>query len=224
MLSSSLELQSRAIVPGSIRLVFAIIYSLFLGYGITVGTALYGAMDPNATNATTCQNPINSYWNFLLVPLYVLFACFTVQAKYKQMPVMVAIAFAGYIVNFYANKKFSSSAPIAYTFGALAVGVLANLYSRLRHGVAAAVLLPAIYVQVPGSLAASGAITTALQTASTLIRGGESTDTNGNALNAISFNVAAQMIQIAIGITVGLFMSALLVYPLGKKRSGLWTL
>lgn len=32
------------------------------------------------------------------------------------------------------------------------------------------------------------------------------------------------MIQIAIGITVGLFMSALLVYPMGKKRSGLWTL
>ena len=47
---------------------------------------------------------------------------------------------------------------------------------------------------------------------------------NSNGLNAISFNVAAQMIQIAIGITVGLFMSALIVYPLGKKRSGLWTL
>jgi uncharacterized membrane protein YjjP (DUF1212 family) len=55
VLSSALELQSRAIVPGSIRLVFAIIYSLFLGYGITVGTALYGAMDPNATNETVCR-------------------------------------------------------------------------------------------------------------------------------------------------------------------------
>ncbi|KAL5411098.1 hypothetical protein PMIN04_010384 [Paraphaeosphaeria minitans] len=224
VLSASLELQSRAIVPGSIRLIYAIIYSLFLGYGITVGTALYGAMDSNATNATTCQDPLNSYWNFLLVPLYVLFACHTVQAKYKQMPVMIAIAFSGYIVNFYANMKFSSSAPIAYTFGAFAVGVLANLYSRLRHGVAAAVLLPAVYVQVPGSLAASGAITTALQTASSLIKGGDSTSDNSNSLNAISFNVAAQMIQIAIGITVGLFMSALLVYPMGKKRSGLWTL
>ncbi|KAF2451060.1 DUF1212-domain-containing protein [Karstenula rhodostoma CBS 690.94] len=225
VLSAALELQSRAIVPGSIRLVYAIIYSLFLGYGITVGTALYGAMDPNATNATTCQAPLNSYWNFLLVPLYVLCACHTVQAKYKQMPVMIAIAFSGYIVNFYANMKFSSSAPIAYTFGAFAVGVLANLYSRLRHGVAAAVLLPAVYVQVPGSLAASGAITTALQTASSLIRGVADTATdNSYSLNAISFNVAAQMIQIAIGITVGLFMSALLVYPMGKKRSGLWTL
>ncbi|KAF1829955.1 DUF1212-domain-containing protein [Decorospora gaudefroyi] len=225
VLCSALELQSRAIVPGSIRLVFAIIYSLFLGYGITVGTAIYGAMDSNATNSTQCQDPLNPYWNFLFVPLYVFFTTFTVQAKYKQMPAMIVIAFAGYIVNFYANKKFSSSAPIAYTFGAFTIGVLANLYSRLRHGVAAAVLLPAVYVQVPGSLASSGSINSALKTASALIRDqGATTDTTTDSLNAIVFNVAASMIQIAIGITVGLFMAALLVYPLGKRRSGLWTL
>jgi uncharacterized membrane protein YjjP (DUF1212 family) len=241
VLCSALELQSRAIVPGSIRLVFAIIYSLFLGYGITVGTAIYGAIDPNATNSTQCKDPLNPYWNFLFVPLYVFFTTFTVQAKYKQMPAMIIIAFAGYVVNFYANMKFSSSAPIAYTFGAFTIGVLANLYSRLRHGVAAAVLLPAVYVQVPGSLASSGSINSALRTASALIKGsagaadvsafgslhGATTNTpqtTTDSLNAIVFNVAASMIQIAIGITVGLFMAALLVYPMGKRRSGLWTL
>jgi uncharacterized YccA/Bax inhibitor family protein len=50
-----------------------------------------------------------------------------------------------------------------------------------------------------------------------------STD-NLNALNSISFNFAGGMIQIAIGITVGLFLAALVVYPFGKRRSGLWTL
>ena len=157
-------------MPGSIRLVFAIIYSLFLGYGITVGTAIYGAIDPNATTDTECHAPLNPYWNFLFVPLYVFFTTFTVQAKYKQMPAMIIIATCGYTVNFFANMKFSSSAPIAYTFGAFTIGILANLYSRLRHGVAAAVLLPAVYVQVPGSLASSGSIRSALNTASALIR------------------------------------------------------
>ena len=262
VLSSALELQSRAIVPGSIRLVFAIIYSLFLGYGITVGTAIYGAIDPNATNAQTCTAPLDKHWNFLFVPLYIFFVTFTgmapslsplapsthlqnvsdiiqVQAKYKQMPAMIIIATAGYTVNFFASMKFSSSAPIAYTFGAFTVGVLANMYSRVRHGVAAAVLLPAVYVQVPGSLASSGAIDSALTTASALIKGATDADVSYPALlhlglsansrqttsgNSIVFNVAASMIQIAIGITVGLFMAALLVYPMGKKRSGLWTL
>ena len=164
------ELQSHQIAAGSIRMVYAIIYSLFLGYGITVGAALYGAIDPNATTETVCQNTLDTYWNFLFVPLYVFFTTFTVQAKWTQMPVMIAIAQAGYVVNFYTSKKFSASAPIAYTFGAFTIGVLANLYSRIRHGVAAIVLLPAVYVQVPGSLASSGAIVSGLQTATQLIK------------------------------------------------------
>ncbi|ETS86310.1 hypothetical protein PFICI_00138 [Pestalotiopsis fici W106-1] len=224
VLSSALELHSKAIVPGSIRMVYAIIYSLFLGYGITVGTALYGAVDPDAVSSTTCQNPLSKYWAFLLVPFYIFFLLFTVQAKWKQMPVMILIALAGYAVNFYTSQKFAASAPIAYTFGAFVIGILANLYSRVRHDVAAAILLPAVYVQVPGSLASSGAITVGLKTATLLTQTNGTDSTDSTQLNALAFNFAASMIQIAIGITVGLFGSALLIYPLGKRRSGLWTL
>ncbi|KAI1325162.1 hypothetical protein F5Y16DRAFT_378521 [Xylariaceae sp. FL0255] len=224
VLSSALELQSKAIVPGSIRLVYSIIYSAFLAYGITVGTTLYGAIDNNAVTSTTCQNPLSSYWNFLFVPLYLFFVTFTVQAKLTQMPAMIAIAMVGYTVNFFTSSRFAASASIAYTFGAFAVGVLANLYSRLRHGVAAAVLLPAVYVQVPGSLASSGAITSGLQIAAQLTNTSDPNASQDTQLNTVVFNVAASMIQIAIGITVGLLMSALIVYPFGKRRSGLWTL
>ncbi|KAI0880137.1 DUF1212-domain-containing protein [Annulohypoxylon maeteangense] len=231
VLCSALELQSRALVPGSIRMVYAIIYSLFLGFGITVGTALYGLMDPKATSATTCLNPIPTYYRFLFVPLFTMCLAFVNQAKWKQMPVMVVIAFAGHVVNFFSSPKFAASPQIANTLGAFTVGVLANLYSRLRHGVAAAALLPAIFVQVPSGLAATGSLLSGLSTAnelnnSTEVVNGTSTVTidNSQPLDTIVFNVAASMIQIAIGITVGLFLSALVVYPLGKRRSGLWTL
>ena len=60
---------------------------------------------------------------------------------------MLVIAFTGYIVNKFSAKRFSSNAQIAQTLGALAVGVLGNFYSRLQHGLAAAALLPAIFVQ-----------------------------------------------------------------------------
>ncbi|KAI0025437.1 hypothetical protein F4780DRAFT_721024 [Xylariomycetidae sp. FL0641] len=224
ILSAALELQSKAIIPGSIRMVYSIIYSLFLGYGITVGTALYGAMDRTATMQPGCANAPNPYYNFIWVPLYVFFALFTVQAKFSQMPAMMVIAFAGYVVNFWSSRLFAASAPIAYTFSAFAIGILANLYSRLRHGVAAAVLLPAVYLQVPGGLAASGAISGGLHTAAKLAHSDKSADPQDAQLNAIVFNVAATMIQVAIGVTVGLFLAALVVYPLGKRRSGLWTL
>ncbi|KAI1422809.1 hypothetical protein F5Y12DRAFT_577373 [Xylaria sp. FL1777] len=226
VLSSALELHSKAMVPGAIRLVYSIIYSLFLVYGITVGTALYGAIDSNAVTETSCQTPLSSYWNFLFVPLYIVFIAFTVQAKWTQMPAMVLIALAGYTVNFFTSQRFAASPSIAYTFGAFTVGVLANLYSRIRHGVAAAVLLPAVYIQVPGGLASTGAITSGLKIASDLTNstGTATSDTDNAQLNAAVFNVAASMIQISIGITVGLLISALIVYPMGKRRSGLWTL
>lgn len=182
VLCSALELQSKSMVAGSVRMVYAVIYSLFLGYGITVGTALYGAIDPNAASESTCREPLAKHWNFLFIPLYAFFSTIMVQAKWKQMPVMILIATAGYAVNFWSSQKFSASAPIAYTFGAFTIGVLANLYSRLRHGVAAAALLPAVYCQVPGSLASSGAVTSAICISQSLANeaGSEVCDTSNN--------------------------------------------
>ncbi|KAH8734222.1 hypothetical protein BGZ61DRAFT_411474 [Ilyonectria robusta] len=228
VLCSALELQSRAIIPGSIRIVYAIIYSLLLGFGITVGAALYGLIDNNATSATTCEDPLPSFWGFIFVPLFVICISILYQAKWRQMPVMVLIASAGYIVNYFSSIKFAASPQISNTFGALAVGVLANLYSRIRHGVAAATLIPAIFTQVPGGLASTGGLLTGLQTANMLTNSSSSdnsttTTAETESLNTVVFDVAASMIQIAIGIAVGLFISALLVYPLGKRRSGLFS-
>ncbi|KAK2055157.1 DUF1212-domain-containing protein [Colletotrichum caudatum] len=230
VLCSALELQSRAIVPGSIRIVYAIIYSLFLGFGITIGAVLYGMFDSNAVSTTSCTDPIPGYYQFIFVPLFVLCISILYQAKWRQMPVMLLVAFAGYVVNYFSSIRFSAAPQVANTLGALTVGVLANLYSRLRHGVAAATLIPAIFTQVPGGLASTGGLLSGLRTANALtnsthaVNGTSSVQySEGEPLNTVVFNVAASMIQIAIGIAVGLFISALIIYPLGKRRSGLFS-
>jgi uncharacterized membrane protein YjjP (DUF1212 family) len=289
VLCASLELQSRLIVAGSVRMVYAIIYSLFLGFGITLGTAFYGLIDSNATSATQCQRPISSYWNFLFVPLFAFSLAIISQAKWRQIPVMVLLAFAGYLTSFYSSKRFSSSPEISSTLGAFVIGVLANFYSRMGHRVenwtldvwedhvqprwqamrkrifesstardtpsaiedgvaaaatapmtrvrkigyslAAAAMLPAIFVQVPGGLSVNGSLVSGIASANQITGHGYISPTvvNGTSfgsptggLNTVIFNVAASVIQIAIGITVGLFLSAVVVYPFGKKRSGLF--
>ncbi|KAI1269423.1 DUF1212-domain-containing protein [Xylariaceae sp. FL1019] len=243
VLSAALELQSRALVPGSIRLVYAIIYSLFLGFGITVGITLYGLIDPNATSDTECINPMldtdsdskTKYVAFVFVPIFTVCLAIVNQAHWKQMPVMVVISFAGYIVNFWSSPVFEACPQIANTLGAFTVGILANLYSRIRHGVAVAALLPAIFVQVPSGLAASGSLLSGLNAANAITHSNDtingtttgttaSTSTVSDDANNVVYNVAGSMIQIAIGITLGLFLSTLLIYPFGKRRSGLWTL
>ncbi|KAF4839811.1 Uncharacterized UPF0442 protein [Colletotrichum siamense] len=228
-LCSALELQSRAIVPGSIRIVYAVIYSLFLGFGITIGTAIYGLIDENAVSTTTCENQIPTYLTFIFVPLFVVCIAILYQAKWRQMPVMLVVAFAGYMVNYFSGLRFSAAPQVANTLGALTVGVLANLYSRVRHGVAAATLIPAIFTQVPGGLASTGGLLSGLTTANKItnsthsVNGTSSVTYDSTEMNSVVFNVAASMIQIAIGIAVGLFLSSLIIYPLGKRRSGLFS-
>ena len=160
------------------------------------------------------------------MPLFVVCISILYQAKWRQMPVMLFIACSGYIVNYFSGKRFSVAPQIANTLGAFTVGVLANLYSRLRHGVAAATLIPAIFTQVPGGLASTGGLLSGLKTANAInnkSENGTSTEITSDVINSVVFDVAASMIQIAIGIAVGLFMSALVVYPLGKRRSGLFS-
>ncbi|ODA77798.1 hypothetical protein RJ55_06400 [Drechmeria coniospora] len=292
VLCSSLELQSHNIVAGSVRMVHAMIYTLFLGYGITIGASLYGMMDANATSDIHCRDPLDSPWYLLFVPAFTLCLCVINQAQWKQTPVMTVMALAGFCVNSYTSRYFEGNGQISNMLGALAVGILANLYSRLgRHvenawldfeewwrfrlrprfarkrssdadawslpsrttttdtesgapwsekatraprkvgySLAAAAMLPAIWVQVPSGLAAGGSLLAGITSADLINRNSSSTPgavetsakTVGN-LDGTAFNVLFSVIQVAIGISVGLFMSALIVYPLGKRRSGLFS-
>ena len=232
VLCGALELQSRNIVAGSVRMVYAIIYSLFLGFGITIGTSFYGGMDRHATSETVCQSPISGYWKFFFVPPFTICLIVINQGRLMQMPVMVLISLAGYVVNFFSSLKFPSNVQVSQTLGALAIGLMGNLYSRFWRGLSAAALLPAIFVQVPSGLAASGSLISGLTSANQITNGTNGTTTVSNGtqagsgaidINSTVFNVGYSMIQVAIGITVGLFMSALIVYPFGKRRSGLFS-
>ena len=228
VLCSSLELQSRNVVAGSVRMVYAVLYSLFLGFGITIGTSFYGGFDKDATSMTTCSNEMPNWFKWIFVPPFTLCIVIISQAKLKQMPMMIIIAFIGYFVNFWSAKRFSSNVQISNTLGALAIGLLGNLYSRVRHGLAAAALIPAIFVQVPSGLSAGASLVSGITSANEITNNTNSTATvsspvSGVDVNSMVFNVAYSIINVATGITVGLFLSALIVYPFGKKRSGLFS-
>ncbi|KAJ5683543.1 hypothetical protein N7462_006708 [Penicillium macrosclerotiorum] len=229
VLCSSLELQSHQMIAGSIRMVYAIIYSLFLGYGITVGTTIYGLMDTNATSSTTCSS-LNIYGSeyarkFPFVAIYAVFLAIVNHGKWKQMPVMVFIAVSGYVTNYFSTTKLGSNSEVANTVGAFTIGVLGNLYSRLWHGHAATAILPGIFVLVPSGLASSGALISGIKYADEVrqnIQNGNSSATSSSSDTSVA-SLGFGMIQVAIGITVGLFIAALVVYPYGKRRTGLFS-
>ncbi|KAJ4417077.1 hypothetical protein N0V85_002013 [Neurospora sp. IMI 360204] len=305
VLCASLELQSHSMISGSVRMVYALIYSLFLGYGITIGSVIYGYMDHNAVSAVHCRigpewyskRPDQNYYILFVLP-FTLCLCAINQAKFKQLPVMVVISLASYCVNSFSSRYFSGNTTLSNTLGALCIGVLANLYSRMGrvvqnkfldiwekifepriarlkgnhrrlysteggsnnsfrkdpdpemglpaekpaaalhkharkigYGLAAAAMLPAIFVQVPSGLAVSGSLLSGVASADQITRN-ETLSADGQTvtagtqtadLNSTAFNVLFSVIQVAISISVGLSLSALIVYPFGKRRSGLFS-
>lgn len=233
VLCSSLELQSHQIIAGSIRMVYAIIFSLFLGYGITVGTTVYGLMDKGAVSDITCpkdgafQNPYVQRFPF--VAIMTVWLLIINQGKWKQLPPMTIIALCGYTTNYFSTKRLGSNSQVANTVGAFTIGIMGNLYSRLWHGHAATAILPGIFILVPSGLAATGTLISGVQSADEIrhnVSSKESASTApgaGLASASSVFSLGFGMIQVAIGITIGLFIAALIVYPYGKRRSGLFS-
>ncbi|CDK27613.1 unnamed protein product [Kuraishia capsulata CBS 1993] len=225
ILCGSLELQSRNLVAGAVRMFYAIIYSLFLGFGITLGAALYGWIDHGATSETVCStaHQISPWYRFLLVPMFAIGLALVNQARWQQLPPMVIIAGGAYVVSYFSGLHFSNATEFTSAIGAFMCGLLANLYSRIRKGVAVTAMLPAIFVIVPSGIASQGSLLSGINTANEIVNSTTgSTTTSTSSSSTLSFGVV--MIQVSIGISVGLFAATIAIYPLGKKRTGLFTL
>ena len=163
-------------------------------------------------------------WRILFVPLFATCLGLINQAKWRQLPIMIIIAGIGYIGSYFAGKHFSNVTEFTACIGAFIVGICGNLYSRIWKGVAVSAMLPAIFVQVPSGIASKSSLISGLQTADKITNrnGTEETTTTTDSTSSLSFG--ATMVEVSIGISVGLFAAALFVYPFGKKGTGLFTL
>ena len=242
-------------------MVYALIFSLFLGYGITIGTALFGLFNKEMPD-TSCTSTIPNKLRVIFVTMFTFWwvitfspsmsttervcvcldqlthhASFSLiiinQGKMRHVPCMVVLATGGYLINTLTAPFFPGNAQISNTLAAFVIGIVANLYSRVS-GVrpSSVLLLPAIFVLVPSGLAASGSLVSGVRAAGEIV----APDRNGNGttprttldsgedkspLDSVVFHVGYSMIQVAIAITVGLFLSTLVLYCRSKKRSGL---
>ncbi|KAH3900654.1 related to Pheromone-regulated membrane protein 10 [Saccharomycodes ludwigii] len=222
ILCGSLELQSRNLVAGSVRMFYAIIYSLFLGFGITLGAALFGWLYKGASNETTCSKNVSDWYRFLFVPMFSICLGLINQARWIQLPVMTLISCTGYVVTYWSGKHFSNATEFTSAMAAFVIGILGNLYSRVFKGLAVSAILPAIFVQVPSGIASKSSLLSGVQVANNIVNSTSSAANESDLSSSMSFGVT--MIEVSIGISVGLFASTLVVYPFGKKRTGLFTL
>ncbi|KAH9056914.1 hypothetical protein EDB87DRAFT_1833333 [Lactarius vividus] len=263
ILISALELTSRNILCGSVRLIYAIIYTFFLGFGLTIGSdisilfvnhkgydslgviknglqadVMHGTFTAhNASNSTTQPsftgtfgflNATNSHvsrgcyrdpgwpwyrqpfpwWTmFFLVPLYSTCSSLSNLQSFRssRLPIMVIFSCCSYTANKASNWFLADKGALAPAAGALVIGLLGNIYSRWSRGTAFTSMVTGVLFLVPSGLAQAGGLT-------------------GNYDSSVqqyysSFTLGLRMIQVAIGVTIGLFVSQSLIYAFSATSS-----
>ncbi|EPQ27914.1 uncharacterized protein PFL1_04658 [Pseudozyma flocculosa PF-1] len=225
VLSGSLELQAKNLIAGSVRMVYAIIYSLFLGFGLSIGVSiwdLFRGVSDGSQPYDICRHPTDKGWwrkdvpeifALLTTPGYSIALSLRNQVKVnrKEFPVMVLIACAGWASNHFSAKSpaLSGRQDITAALGSLVVGLAANIYGRVFDGRSFVVAVPGILYQLPSGLS---------NTNGGGILGFANTDNTTTSYSTSGFGVASSLVETALGLTVGLFTSTVISYLFGGRK------
>lgn len=130
-----MELSSRYMISGSVRMFYSLIYCLFLGFGLSIGSNLWDVFKeppPGDLKMGYCH-PATEPWRWVLFPLLAIGFNIQLYAIPKQWPVMIVCSSVGYAVSEFAGLYWPHSLHIAAALSAFVVGLLGNIYERLTH-------------------------------------------------------------------------------------------
>jgi uncharacterized membrane protein YjjB (DUF3815 family) len=153
--SGIIELASRNLISGVVRMVYSIVYCFLLGYGISMGSGLWATFDPAATSASTseCVGDIPSQWyNFLFVFLFAFSYTIYLKARPNRWIPMFVVSAIGYMVNFSLTKWTSAPQQVVQFVPAFVVGLLGNLMHKFTGKMSFDAVLLGVFFLVPGSL------------------------------------------------------------------------
>ncbi|KAJ2960086.1 hypothetical protein NQZ79_g4462 [Umbelopsis isabellina] len=206
MTSAIIEVASRSWISGIIRMVYAILYAFLLGYGLSLGENVYLTIDPGvgASNPDTCPNQPSKWFYFLLVPLFSITYCVYLRALPRRWLLMSIVACAGYATSFALSNYVNTSQQVVQLVPAFVVGVLGNGWTKWKKQMSFDAILLGAFFLVPGSIG--------LRSGLAVFSGTDSGQ---------GMTMAINMIQAAMGITVGLFLSTLCFYPRGTQHTPL---
>ncbi|KAG0743986.1 hypothetical protein G6F57_006067 [Rhizopus arrhizus] len=168
---SIIELISRQLVSGVIRMVYAIIYAFLLGYGIEMGSQMFSTIDPESVSAqgvakacrdaslsNTCRAIISKWFYFLTVPLFAVTYCIFLRARPPRWPVMILVAATGFVVTYALACYTSAPSQVLQVVPAFVVGLLGNVLSKMTGKMHLDAVILGIFYMVPGSLGLKAAL------------------------------------------------------------------
>ncbi|KAF9175071.1 hypothetical protein BGX21_009324 [Mortierella sp. AD011] len=194
-----MELSSRNIVSGAVKMFYALMYAFFLGFGLTIGADLwdYFTGASAVASASACQHPISRWWYFIVYPAVSASINIVFNAHPRQWLGMTSVTAVGFVVTLF----FKTGPQINAAVAAFAVGISGQLYGRLTGQLSYVPLLSGVLILVPGSVGVRGILA---------IIGNDPSQ---------GLTFVLTMIHVSVAITLGVFCSALIWYPFWRKST-----
>ncbi|KAK7061938.1 pheromone-regulated membrane protein 10 [Favolaschia claudopus] len=246
ILTSSLELASKNIVCGSVKMVYALIYTLFLGFGLQIGSDFYLLLDPSSRrdlyNVVEMLNPVTTLtgtwtadnrtaanssipptgtWAFLYESAS---ETDIIEGCYRPASFPTYLQPFPFWTHFLIVPPYSKgkelAVMVAISCSAYATNKVANHYIFNRSDVVSAI--GAFTIGVLGNVYSrkmGGTAFTSMVTGVLFLVPSGLSQAGGITANGGGIEIGGAMIAVTIGITVGLFMSQALVYTFGNRKN-----
>ncbi|KAJ2608824.1 pheromone-regulated protein prm10 [Coemansia sp. RSA 1365] len=210
MATGVIELSSRHMVAGTVRVFYALLLAFVISYGLLIGVEIYNKivgnqlLDGAQMDLSQCK-PLTRWSWFGLFPVAIINVAVLVNIHWRYWLSVILIAGASY-GTFWVFRFYLELNDLATVVASFVLGMVANIWSKFTGQTAYMVLLPGEMFLVPGSIGVRGF--------SSILSQEES---------AKGLGLALQMITTCLGIMIGMFASTFLVYPRGKQYSAMLT-
>lgn len=141
------ELSSRNVVSGTARVMDAVMQLFKLYFGAFLGISLGFALFNEVEHTPLMKLPQWSLFVAVLILCAALVPIFNIRLKHAPWAIMCG--FVGYFSTYWASRYLEFG--LGTFAGAFAVGVFANLFTRIFNAPASIVLMQGLIVLVPGS-------------------------------------------------------------------------
>ncbi|KAI9207269.1 uncharacterized protein BJ171DRAFT_494096 [Polychytrium aggregatum] len=204
-----LELASKSLLSGTVRLVYSLLTALLMAAGVVMGSAIPGLANffqsqslgssmPSGQQCIVPPAPTSLLWSILMLPIATLSINISFKSALRDWPIMFFVTSCGFGTYILTSTVLGVPNAPSTAIAAFVIGTLGNLYGRLGWGLAAVPITTAILVLVPGSVGVRGSLD--LMLASDLGSG----------------TAVLNMFLVSVWLNIGLFFSTLLVFPTTK--------
>ncbi|KAJ1772711.1 pheromone-regulated protein prm10 [Coemansia sp. RSA 1813] len=209
MTTGVIELSSRHMLSGTVRVFYALLLAFIIAYGLLIGVEIYNKIAGNSVlegaylDLSECKSLTQWSW-FGTFPVGIINISVLVNIHWRYWISVIVVAGISYSI-FWLFKFHLGLDDLAPVVASFVLGLVANIWSKFTGQTAYMILLPGEMYMVPGSVGVRGF--------SSLLskEGGQGAQ------------LALQMITTCLSIMMGLFASTFVVYPRGKQHSALVT-